>query len=240
MICPNCKISVPDGASSCSRCGYVFPEENDVSPVSEIFSEVPSEPLPPVKNKKNIPAIVLGICLFLSLSALGWLGYEYYELYNENVSNLGTISSNKARIGSLERDVSAKNQEISDLRSLDEENTKTIAELTKTSDYHKDLLKILGSETSWGYATENFHVDKGVMVLKRFGGMHELKLYSTYYTTFSFEVSDTSVFVARWSDDEWINKDTTVFITPVSAGFATLTFTNDLYDTSFKVLVIVE
>ena len=243
LVCPNCKLPVSDEAASCPRCGFVFSGEPAVPPAPEAVpvpeTVLPESP-PSAKKKKNVPAIILGILLAISLGALIYMINQYNILYAENNSNLGVIRDNKARIGSLERDVDAKNQEIGDLRALDEDNTETIAELSEKADYHKELMKVLASEESWGYATENFHVDKGVMVLKRFGGMHELKLYSTYYTTFTFEVSDTSVCIAKWSDDEWINKDTTVFITPVSAGYATLTFTNELYDTSFKVLVVVE
>lgn len=240
MFCPKCNSEIPDGSLFCTACGCRFQDksasatENSGEPFSVSSNSVS------VRKKANIPAIILGILLLASIVVLVFFFSENSKLSDENAAHLSTIHDRETKIGFLERSVDAKTKEINDLREQTSSDAKEIAALSEKDKYFSDLMKVLSSEEKWGYATENFHVDKGVMVIDRFGGMQELKLFSTYYTTFTFEVSDTNVCIAKWSDEDWINKDTSVFVTPVSAGYATITFTNDLYDTSFKVLVIVE
>ena len=240
MFCPKCNSEIPDGNLFCTDCGCRFQDksasanENSGKPFSVSSDSVS------VRKKANIPAIILGILLLASIAVLVFFFSENSKLSDENAAHLSTIHDRETKIGFLERSVDAKTKEINDLREQTSSDAKEIAALSEKDKYFSDLMKVLSSEEKWGYATENFHVDKGVMVIDRFGGMQELKLFSTYYTTFTFEVSDTNVCIAKWSDEDWINKDTSVFVTPVSAGYATITFTNDLYDTSFKVLVIVE
>lgn len=253
MFCPKCNSSIPEDSVFCPVCkqqisgqsasfSYNFSEEETEPSFYEQIS-VPenSSPSASEKPKKtNVFAIILSVLLAVSIGIIIYSFSENSKLSDENAAHLSTIHDRETKIGFLERSVDAKDKEIGDLRKQSEADTREKAALSAKVEYSKELMQVLGSEEKWGYATENFHVDKGVMVIDRFGGMQELKLYSNYYTTFTFEVSDTSVCIAKWSDEEWINKDTTVFITPVSAGFATLTFSNDLYDTTFKVLVIVE
>ena len=228
LNCPKCNFPFPDEADFCPQCGFV-PKKKASSEASEIS-------LP----KKNIPAIIFGILFAISFALLVYFIVQYSALSEENNENLDLIHNGKIHIYSLEQDISSKAEEISGLETELESAESERDILLEKQEYSEELLEVLASEKSWGYATENFHVDKGVMVLDRFGGMQELKLYSTYYTTFTFELSDSEVCIAEWSDEEWINKDTTVFITPVASGYATLTFRNDHYESSFKVLIIVK
>ena len=232
LNCPKCNFPLPGEADFCPQCGFV--------PKKKVSSENSAEATENIRPKKNIPAIVFGILFAISFVLLVYFIVQYSALSEENNENLGLIQRGKTHIYSLEQDISSKAEEISGLETELESTVNERDVLLEKQEYSDELLEVLASEKSWGYATENFHVDKGVMVLERFGGMQELKLYSTYYTTFTFELSDSEVCVAEWSDEEWINKDTTVYITPVASGYATLTFRNDLYESSFKVLIIVK
>ena len=245
MFCPKCNSEIQDKSVLCPVCGCSFSEKP--FPISDNISagktgkyKVHSASAEKAKKKANIPAIILADLLLVSVSVLIFSFSENSKLREENAFHLDTIKDKESKIGLLERSVDAKAKEIGDLKEQTYADAKEKSILSEKVEYSASLMKALSSEEKWGYATENFHVDKGVMVIDRFGGMQELKLFSTYYTTFTFEVSDTNVCIAKWSDEDWINKDTTVYITPVSAGYSIITFTNDLYDTSFKVLVIVE
>lgn len=181
----------------------------------------------------------MGIAIVLSVFLAGAL-LRSVSLQRKNSEYLEIISDQYERIGLLERDVSARDNEISDLESQLYASIIERSALSEKQEYSEELLAVIASEKSWGYASENFHVDKGIMVIDRFGGIQELKFFSTYYTTFSLENSNPNVVIAKWSDDEWVTKETSINITPVYSGYATLTFTNELYDNSFKVLIIVK
>ena len=232
MICKKCSFPNPENNRFCVNCGSSLSE-----PVFENSCQNILSPQKTKSSKLTVVFLVLAIISFLL-----FLGATINSAFLQTKNNeyLGFIEERDERIGLLERDVSARDKALSDYESQLSAMTVERNALLEKQAYSEELLSVIASEENWGYATENFHVDKGIMVIDRFGGMQELRIFSTYYTTFSFENSNPSAAIAKWSDKEWTEKDTAIYIAPVSSGYTVLTFTNKLYNNSFKVLIIVK
>lgn len=234
MLCKKCNSQNPENNRFCTKCGFPLSE-----PVFTQYNYVPQASAKQRSKYFKLTFVFMGIAIAMSVFLAGAL-LRSVSLQRKNSEYLEIISDQYERIGLLERDVSARDNEISDLESQLYASIIERSALSEKQEYSEELLAVIASEKSWGYASENFHADKGIMVIDRFGGIQELKFFSTYYTTFSLENSNPNVVIAKWSDDEWVTKETSINITPVSSGYATLTFTNELYDNSFKVLIIVK
>lgn len=176
------------------------------------------------------------LALLLNSTSLQAQNDEYKEKIGAYENE---ISAYRGQVEALERTKEAYKNEVSSLEKELEEITAERNELYDTVDIAEQVFELMASNDSWGYATENFHANKGIVFLDRFAGTQSIEIFATYYTTFHLEVSNTNVLDANWSDKEWTEKGTEVFMAPVDTGYCILTFTNDLYDTSFEVLVIV-
>ena len=262
MICPNCGKNLPEDSIFCTACGCSLAQFEKTEPKAEALAQqyyqnppeqapvpqyyaYPNPPVSPKREKKAsqiVPWVLLGVALLACV-----LSFIYaLTLQGKNSEYRDIINDNEIRLAQLEREADAKNAEIKDLEEelaiVNEELDAVIeagVEYADAAVFLMDLLDYIGSEDSWGYCTENFHADKGIMVIDRMGGKQELRIFSTYYATFTFEVSDDSIIEAKWSDKEWTEKETQIYITPKDYGISTVTLTNDLYDNSFSVLVIV-
>ncbi len=254
MICPNCGKNLPEDSMFCPGCGYnlsryIKKEAPAEIPVNEApvpqYCAYPPPPAPE-KAEKKTGTIVLAVLLGIALLACVLAFIYALTLQSKNNEYLREIEDNEVRLAQLEREADAKEKELEDLKAelaaIDEELALAIEDrdlYEEASGILYELLEFMKTEDSWGYCTENFHADKGIMVIDRMSGKQELRIFSTYYATFTFEVSDSSIIDVKWSDKEWTEKETQIYITPKDYGIATVTLTNDLYDNSFSVLVIV-
>ena len=242
MNCPKCGKNIPDGNIFCTGCGfnisqYKAQQEQNIPPRTEPQYYAYPAPAPVKAEKKTNP--VLWAILGALILALILTSVYAISLKTKNDEYLGKISDNSIRLAQLEREASAKDNELKDVKEALETVTAERDEYEEISELFIDLLDYIASEDSWGYCTENFHADKGIMVMDLSKGTQELRIFSTYYTTFTFEIDDTSVINAKWADKEWTEKETQILVTPVDYGITTITLTNKLYTNSFKVLVIV-
>ena len=242
MNCPKCGKNIPDGNIFCTGCGfnisqYKAQQEQNIPPRTEPqYYAYPASA--PVKAEKKTNPVLWAILGALILALILTSVYAI-SLKTKNDEYLGEISDNSIRLAQLEREASAKDNELKDVKEALETVTAERDEYEEISELFIDLLDYIASEDSWGYCTENFHADKGIMVMDLSKGTQELRIFSTYYTTFTFEIDDTSVINAKWADKEWTEKETQILVTPVEYGITTITLTNKLYTNSFKVLVIV-
>ena len=114
---------------------------------------------------------------------------------------------------------------VSDLRS----ELKELEKLERYSD--------LGDK--YGYASYDFYAEKGVLVLKK-GQVRHIKIKANIAsgTTYYFRTSSSYLDAnwGEWGDEHKIE----CFFVGEAVGYYTVTFTNDVNDEAFDILLIVE
>lgn len=252
MFCPKCGKELHNDSLFCSGCGYRLVEEN-IPKKEPVFVEPPM-PVPTVQyvpyvaaapEKKKTP-ILLIVGLIISIIACIFAFVYALALQSQNNQYSQIIEDSQLKMGQLERETTAAESELADVKAELENAMAEIEaiaaerdEYIEVADLFWDLLDYIKEAENLGYSTENFHANKGIVVIDRMGGTQELKIFSTYYTNFSLEVSDTDVFIAKWTDKEWTGKETQIYITPVDYGVGLITISNELYNNAFDILVIV-
>lgn len=257
MYCSKCGKKLPDDSLFCTGCGCRLTENNaPPEPIAIPAPEVPAyQPVPvpqyapfqqmPAPEKKKAPALLI-IGLVLAIVACIFAFVYALALQSKNNEYISIIEDNQVKIGQLEREKSAAESELSDVKEeLALINEEQLALLSENEEYSEmlslfyELLEYIGSVENLGYSTENFHANRGIMVIDRMAGKQELKIFSTYYTNFVLDVDDESVVTAKWTDAEWTEKETQIYVTPVDYGITTITISNELYNNAFEVIVIV-
>ena len=213
MICPKCNIQIPDDSIFCPNCGCNI-EETKKQLVAEQEKNIQIvEKVIPQKNKTNKVLVVFLILSLIASSVLGYFTFTYYQ--------------------------QSKNH-TQEVRELTNSNKILMNRYDETS-VARDALQALKSYEKWGYATENFHTDTGILVLTRYSDAEEITLYSTYDgATFSMDNSDPNVASAVWTEETWYDNTTTIRVKPLKSGVSVLTITNDKYNNEVNILVIVE
>lgn len=228
MNCPKCNSNIPNDSIFCPDCGC-----NIEKAKQEIQDEQALKALQPLNTvssdqsvalKKNKSSKVLTFFLIALIICCCVLCYLTYSFYNQTLDLSNEIDGYVKQVATLE----LSNKELQ--RSYD-----------KTS-VARAVLSTLHSSDRWGYSTENFHANTGVVCLKSYQNAKSIEITMNYNnTTCHFDYSSSSVINAYWSDKTWYSGEPgIVYLEPRAKGVSVLTFTNDAYNNAFKVLVIVE
>lgn len=226
MNCPKCSANIPDDSIFCPNCGCNIEEVEKQIKIEQALEVIQSPEVnsnaTSVVVKKSKSTNMLAFLLVLSIICCCVLGYFTYSFYNQSLDYSKQISDNIAQIKNFE----GRNKALQD--SYD-----------KTA-VARSTLEFLQSSEKWGYATENFHANTGVICLNSYGNTKSIEVSMNYSnSTCYLDCSNTSVVNPYWSDKPWYNKSTNLYLEPLAKGISVLTFTNSAYDNSFKVLVIV-
>ena len=228
MNCPKCSVSIPNDSVFCPTCGCNIKETEKQIKIEQALEVIQSPEVnsnaTTVEVKKSKSTKVLAFLLVLSIICCCVLGYFTYSFYNQSLDYNKKFDSKSAQVKSLE----SKNKE------LQSSYNKTFVA--------RSALSELNSSEQWGYATENFHANTGVICLKTYQRTKSIEITMNYNnSTCYFDSSNTSAVNAYWSDKTWYSgKPGIVYLEPKSKGVSVFTFTNSAYDSTFNILVIVE
>ena len=222
--------------------------------------DILSLPVPPRARTKRYWIIILCIALILGTLILAVYCYlrsaHYEDLYrSESVRCAETaqmLVAANARLSEIQSNWEVLDKTLSNVRSsLDEaeQNQKKLEEelksvekqLNRTQDAldtaQQELYKLGRGE--YGYASENFYADRGIMTLKpnEIGSFSVYGAYA-YPTTYYLESANSTGLMSGW-DDQWNGSFTGVTVTAQLPGNYVLTFTNSKNSESFDVLIVV-
>lgn len=222
MLCPKCNINLPSDSAFCPNCGCNI-EKTQKQIIAEQEKENKTQITERVVIRKNKTNKILVALLVISIIACLSLGYCTFSLYNQIEENNNKISDY-----------------LNENESLKSKNNILKKQYDETF-VARDTLSKLKMYDNWGYATENFHANTGIVYTKTYESQEIIKIIMNYSNaTCEVNSSNPTVADVYWSDKTWYYGEAAeVYIEPKSQGVSVLTFTNDAYKSTFRVLVIV-
>ena len=145
------------------------------------------------------------------------------------------------QIDDLEWDNEDKSEIIDDLTAQLEEQGEGYAENTYKIEEYDNLLNIAG-EAGFGWASENFHTNGSTFVMHAGDDERPFELTCTIPAdsyTVHWDESNTDVADVVCYEDGLGETTTPFFVVPEGPGITTVTFSNDINDEIFNILVIV-
>lgn len=231
MLCPKCKQTLPEGSTFCQYCGININEWNNICP--SCGKELPKDSAfcqycgiqinavknnhPDISKKTKLSKKVI-IPWILSGTLL--------------VSSIGLLiwgSSEKTKADELD-------EKVVNLLAA----TKTGSKIT---DKYKKLESALSFE-DYGYSSESFKVNRGIIVLDKNEDRKEIILTANFntYVEISTSYSGMSANV-EFSEDTWYGTTTKLYVERAEGydtmGITTVTFSNNYDSQTFDVLIIV-
>lgn len=196
---------------------------------------VPPSYMPPVKKKsgKNILLTVFTVILaILLLGSLVLNAIQYFMTQEEIASLESTVDEQRKTISNQEKTIDNQKTSLETLQAAaehqeaDAENYRQILELLEGADI--------------GYAADNFNSSDSILILNQWDSSAQFTLTANWTDggTVSMELSDSYVADVDFDSNEW-STSTTMTVYPYSPGVCVATFSNNVDNNVFKVLIIV-
>jgi hypothetical protein len=224
-FCKKCGGMIDKSSKKCTSCGkqyFRFPQ-----------------------RKAKTVGIILTV--FALLALLGLNIFQYVKYAEEMKMQMASASAQEAKIETKIKQINRQAEEIDglerELTTVNQQNKELVASNNKYSlkaSYFDGLLAFLDGEKI-GRASDDFYADTGIILVNTAETDKTITLTADWYDAFSVKlfISNYAVADVSFSKDDWTGSTTKLNITPCSAGVASVTFTNDLNDQTFQVLIIV-
>lgn len=244
MICPSCKLPLPDDSTFCQYCGSkIIPNDVEIallqhnttsstcladSKDNADFNSQQADASVPVKKHFKAGWFIATICL--SILLLTSIVYLFITEYNnaQKVEELNsTISDKNTLIKNMNADLTALRKEVSSLE--------------KQADNYNTIINTI-KYRNLGYAADNFQSSEACIVV----GLNEKNRQFTLTAnwpnggtvTTKYDKDFPSAYV-HFDQDTW-SKTTTLTIEPKRTGLTVVTFSNNVNSQTFNVIIIVE
>ena len=250
MKCNNCGMDNPTDSEFCQYCGKKIETtkseaQKAIDPESFFLNDAPKS-----KYRSKSVTICAIIALIVVLAGLNVYQYINGQGRASNSANLitaleqknGEITSLEESVEKKEKEIQAKENRIDELNEKISELEKNMSDSEEKVEFYDDLWFTFSDQESYGYASNNFRVNDGIVVLKRGGNKKTITLTANFsdYVEIDSDINGISADL-EWNEDEWSGSTTTLSIIPsrIINGVTTITFSNSINNKSFKVLVIV-
>lgn len=159
------------------------------------------------------------------------------KLEQQLESSNATITAQKADILKLENQLK-KTEEASQRSEALLLYTKSELEQAQKEAYNYDLIRSFLTKSDAGYASDQFFASKSVLILSRTGEDRTFSLTTGFSGgECSFSTSGNSALVS-FTENAW-SGNTTIRVSPKSAGTTYVTFSNTVNSQTFRVLILV-
>jgi len=164
VVCPKCNVNIPNDSVFCPNCGCNIEDTKKQIELENAKEEAEAR----IAENKNIPAqkknssktsralaiiSVLLLCICLA---------EGIFLHN-------SISESKKQVEEYEKIIKENENRIDTLEAI-----------YKKAKRDEDVLELIQLKDNWGYATENFHANTGIVVLNGIFDSEKVKIISNY------------------------------------------------------------
>lgn len=221
MQCPNCKQPLPDDSIFCQYCGAMLDADAQTAcpdagqRETMTTPEIGSRKRAPRKRERErkvprflFPVLALIFCIS-TVASLAW--------------GIQTTSA-------LETQLAQKTEKVDQL-------------LATAGMYQK--LKVALTYSTYGYASNNFRVDEGIVVLDKNDACKFITLTANFGTdvTISTDRSGSGADIS-FTEDKWYGSTTLLRVerktslSSVDTIVTTVTFTNNVNQQTFRVLVV--
>lgn len=222
MKCPACAKEILGDSKFCPFCGAVItpPSVQEMPATVEITRDVKK-----TKSSKKVITIVLAVATVLSLALTGFLAY--------------TNSICREEIASQKSVIDSQSSEIKKLKSQADRDANTIAaQKIKVATLDSIIRAVRNSKLS--STSSHFNVDRYIICMRK-NSTASLKLTANWSHggTVSTSSSNTSVARALFAEDNWYTSTTLTIQSGFIEGVSIITFSNNVDNITFDVLVIV-
>lgn len=262
MKCPKCGQSLPEDSIFCQFCGITLDfgandpiQTHSNTPVEAHEKETQAKESEKNSDKKS-PRVfhrVLTIVLALLVIALSVLNYLQYDKIQQHENNIKTLESEKNDITSakniLADKVAEKDTQIGSLQAEVKELNQVSASYDYLFKYFRNSYHFYNgggysSANSLGFSSYNFYVNTAVL------SMNKDTKCSIILTAYWPQGGNVSINCSKHSgsirpvyynfkEDNWITS-VEIVLTAKHPGIQILTFSNDVDDQKFDVIVIVK
>ena len=263
MKCPKCGNKIPEDSDFCQYCGFEIkeaevhtkkePEHKNPSKLESCFTYIPNSS---IKNEldneksKNQPRsspkyiTLVAILIVLLIGSIGFNVYQY--LYNQNnVDKLKELSDSSEK---FYLEIEDKNNTIlkqdAELKSQASEISALKTKVSSLNVYSKNYASIvdIAKLGNLGYASNSFHSSDSIIVVKKGERNKKFTLTASWSNGGTVDVDYNPKYPSasvEFDNNSW-STSTTMTINPKCAGMTTVTFSNDVNNQTFNMIIIVE